>query len=75
MSPLVCVSCFVIVWVSRVLLSFCHRLRGDGGCWVEIHWNLRALRSDNAARNLLLDGNIGRREPNCNIVRAARLSK
>jgi hypothetical protein len=76
MSPLVCVSCFVIVWVSRVLLSFCHRLRGDDGCWVKIQWNLRAFRSDNAtASNLLLDGNIGRRGPNFNVLHTVHLSK
>jgi hypothetical protein len=75
MSPLVCVSCFEIVWVARVLLSFCDRLRGDGGCWVKTHWNWRAFRSDNVTSNLLLDGNIGKRRPNCNIVHAVHLSK
>jgi len=53
-SPVVCVSCFVIAWVSTVLLSFCLRLRGDGGCCVKIRWNLRAFRSDSTTSNLLL---------------------
>jgi len=74
-SPLVCVSCSVIAWVSAVLLSFCLRLRGDGGRWTKIHWNLRAFRSDNTTSDLLLDGNIGKRGPSFNILRAVHLSK
>lgn len=36
---------------------------------------LRAFRSDNAMSNLLLDGNIGKRGPNCDNVHAVHLSK
>jgi len=74
-SPLVCVSCFVIAWVSAVLLSFYLRLRGDGGCWMKTHWNLRAFRSDNSRSDLLLDGNIVKRGANFNILHAVHLSK
>jgi hypothetical protein len=35
---------------------------------------LGAFRSDKGTSNLLLDGNIGKRGPNCDIVHAVHLS-
>jgi hypothetical protein len=38
-------------------------------------WNFRVFRSDKAASNLLLDGNVGRPGPNFNILRKVDLPK